>query len=113
MIENDAPKNVFKENWLKVDKVCEHCGQVTERQRGLTKQNLKRLMTIKFNMNEVIITLIIILVLISAYAYKVETQICRDYVKQEQNSFINITPSIFTRLCNNNSCNLTITNVTR
>ena len=50
----------FEENWLKEDKVCEKCGQVTERQKGLTKQNLKRLLSVKFDINELIITFIII-----------------------------------------------------
>jgi hypothetical protein len=81
-------KNIFKENWLKIDKTCSQCGQVTEKQKGLTKQNVKKLFTIKFDMNEIIMTLIIILVLISAYAYKVDTQICRDYVKEAEAQFI-------------------------
>lgn len=71
----------FKENWLKVDETCPNCGQVTKRVKGLTKQNLKRLITPKWDMNEFLITAILIMVLVLAYTYKTETQTCRDWVK--------------------------------
>jgi len=88
----EAPKkNIFKENWLKVDETCPHCGQVTKRQKGMTKQNLKRLVTIKFDLNEVIWTLVIILVLVLAYSYQSETKVCREYAKQYEKDFLNMT----------------------
>jgi hypothetical protein len=89
-------KNIFKENWLKTDECCEKCGQVTKAQKGLTKQNLKRLFTIKFNMNELIFTVIIILVLVSAYAYREDTKTCREYVKQVEFSFLNLSGGSYT-----------------
>lgn len=70
----------IKENWEKVDEVCASCGQVTKRQRGITKQNMKRLFSFKFNSNEVVITIILLMVLLIAYAYKIETQQCRDWI---------------------------------
>lgn len=73
-------KSVFKENWLKVDKTCEKCGQVTERQKGLTKQNLKRLITPQWNMQEIIITFMLIMVILLAYVYISETKQCREWV---------------------------------
>lgn len=75
------PRSSIKENWNKVDEVCPHCNQVTKRAKGITKQNLKRLVTPKLNMNEFIITFIIILVLILAYSYKTETQVCRNWIE--------------------------------
>ena len=99
-------------NRLKEDKVCEKCGQVTERQKGLTKQNLKRLFSIKFNMNEFIITFIIIMVLVSAYAYQLDTKTCRDYVKKTQAYFISLNSSSKMELAQNYSFNLSIITIT-
>jgi len=81
-------RNIFRENWLKTDKTCECCGQVTKKQKGLTKQNIKKLFSFKFDMNELIMTIVIILVVLSAYAYKVDTQTCRDYVKEAKSEFV-------------------------
>ena len=67
--------------WLEEDKRCPTCSQVTERCKGLTKQNVKRLFSFNFNLNEIIITFMIIMVLVLAYAYKNETQQCRDWIK--------------------------------
>ena len=102
----------FEENWLKEDKVCEKCGQVTERQKGLTKQNLKRLLSVKFDINELIITFIIIMVLLSAYAYKLDTQTCRNYVKQTQAYFLSLNLSNEKELSQNYSFNLSIITIT-
>ena len=71
----------FKENWEKTDEVCPNFNQVTKRYRGLSRQNLIRLITPKFDINELVITFMIIMMIILAYAYKNETQICRDWVK--------------------------------
>lgn len=106
----EAPKkNIFKENWLKTDICCEKCGQVTERQRGMTKQNIKRLFSVKFTMEEVIWTLVIIMVLISAYAYQHDTAICREYAKQIQSNF---TPVAFAPTENRPTLNFNITTIT-
>ena len=70
----------IKENWLRRDETCPSCGQVTKRVRGITKQNLKRLVTPKWDLNEVLVTFILILVLFMAYAYRSETSVCREWV---------------------------------
>lgn len=72
--------NTFKENWLKTDEVCPSCGKVTKRFRGITKQNLKRLITPQWNINELLITFMIIMVLVLAFAYKNETKQCSEWI---------------------------------
>lgn len=71
----------IKENWLKEDEVCPYCGQVTKRVRGLTKQNLKRLLIPKWNATEITITIMLILVLLLAWAYNYETKACKEWLK--------------------------------
>jgi len=80
MEETKNKKNVFKENWLKTDETCASCGQVTKRVRGMTRQNIRRLLIPKFNVNEVIFTLLLVLIIFSAYSYKNETKICNDWI---------------------------------
>ena len=77
-------KNVFKENWTKEDKVCPNCGQVTERVRGMTKQNLKRLFSIKWDVNELLLTFMIVMILVLAFAYSNETKMCREWISPMQ-----------------------------
>jgi hypothetical protein len=67
--------------WLREDKKCPHCGQVTERVRGLTKQNLRRLIIPKWDLNEITITLLLIMIIVLALVYKVETDTCRNWLK--------------------------------
>jgi hypothetical protein len=71
----------FKENWEKIDEVCPTCSQVTKRQRGITRQNIKRLLIPRWDMNEVLITLMIVMMLFLAYAYVNETKQCKEWVK--------------------------------
>lgn len=73
-------KNVFKENWLKTDKLCPTCSQIIEKQRGLTKQNVKRLFSFKLDANEIIFTALIILVIVLAYAYNHDTKQSREWI---------------------------------
>jgi hypothetical protein len=73
-------KKTFKENWLKVDETCPNCGQVTKRQRGLTKQNLKRLIIPQWNSTEILITLMLIFIIILAYVYSFETKQCKEWI---------------------------------
>jgi len=72
----------FKERWLLEDIKCEKCGQVTTKQRGITKQNLKRLITPQWNINEMIITIMIIMILVLAFAYRSETKQSREWIKE-------------------------------
>lgn len=67
-------------NWLKVDETCPTCNQVTKQVRGLTKQNIRKLLIPKWDMTEVIITLLFITLIALSFAYKNETEICRDWV---------------------------------
>ena len=70
-----------KVNWLDVDETCPTCGQVTKQVRGITKQNLKKLLIPKWNMTEVIITLLFIALIVLSFLYKNETQQCRDFLE--------------------------------
>ena len=70
----------FEDKWDQVDETCSCCGQVTRRVKGITRQNLKRLIKPKFDLNELIFTLIIILVLLLAFAYKNETKSSREWI---------------------------------
>jgi len=85
--ENNSPavtkpvkRNVFKENWLKVDETCPGCGQITKRQKGMTKQNLQRLIKPKFDFNEILITFMLIMVVVLALVYNSETKQCREWL---------------------------------
>ena len=79
-MENEPKKLTFKERWLQEDKVCDNCGQVTEKVRGITRQNLKRLITPKLDLNELIFTFIMIMLVVLTFSYKSETQQCRDWI---------------------------------
>jgi len=70
----------FKSQWERVDEVCPCCGQVTKRVRGITRQNIKRLFTPQFNLTELIITFMIIMMIVLSYAYLKETKECRDWI---------------------------------
>lgn len=72
----------IKENWEKVDEVCSQCGQITLRQRGITRQNIKRLFSFKMNYTEFLITFMLILILVMAYAYMSETKLSKEWIKQ-------------------------------
>lgn len=50
----------IKENWFKEDKTCLTCGNVTERQRGITRQNVRRLFSFNWTATEWTITLLIL-----------------------------------------------------
>ncbi|MGC9309724.1 MAG: hypothetical protein ACP5D2_03465 [Candidatus Nanoarchaeia archaeon] len=68
----------FKEKWNEEDRRCPYCNQVTERSRGLTRQNIRRLVFSKPTTQDLIMLAVIILVLLIAWRYQVETQQCRD-----------------------------------
>ena len=70
----------FKEKWNQVDEVCPHCKQITKRNRGITRQNIKRLLIPKFNMNELLITIILLMVIMLGLLYSTETKACRDWI---------------------------------
>ena len=67
--------------WDLEDKRCGACGQVVEKQRGMTRQNLKRLVKPKFDTNEVIITLLLVMFVVMGYLYMAETSKAREFAK--------------------------------
>jgi len=77
----EEKKLTFKERWLLEDTKCEHCGTVIKKQRGITRQNIRRLLIPQWNMNEVLITFMLILVLFLAYSYVQETKLSKEWVK--------------------------------
>jgi len=70
----------IKENWEKVDEVCPHCNQVTKQVKGITRQNIKRLFSIKFSYTEFLITFMLLMILVLAYSYYHETKESRDWI---------------------------------
>lgn len=77
----------IKENWNKTDELCSHCEQVTKRVRGITKQNIRRLLIPKFNSTEIIITILLIMFFFLAFLYNAETKSCRDWLKPMQQGY--------------------------
>jgi len=71
----------FKERWEQTDKKCPECNQVTERVRGITRQNIKRLLIPTWNLNEAVITFLLIMILVLGYAYIQETKESREWLK--------------------------------
>ncbi len=61
-------KKKFKENWNVVDEVCPHCKQITKVNRGLTKQNLGKLLR-KPTSQDWIILIIIFLSIFGTWVY--------------------------------------------
>jgi hypothetical protein len=80
-------KEKIKENWLKEDKICPTCNQIVKKQRGITRQNIKKLIRLKFNLNEIIFMFIIFMVLVIAFLYFQETRTCREWIKEQQPMF--------------------------
>lgn len=89
-------KEKFRENWNKVDEKCPNCGAVTKITRGITRQNLKRLVKPRWSLNELIITFLIIGSLLLAWAYNSETKACREWITP----MINGTESSCKFICN-------------
>jgi RNA polymerase subunit RPABC4/transcription elongation factor Spt4 len=68
--------------WNEVDETCPQCGAVTKRVRGITKQNLKRLLIPRFDFTEIAITFLLIMIILLAYVYQQETEMCREFIKE-------------------------------
>ena len=67
------PRPNIKDNWLKEDILCEKCGQVTYKQKGITKQSMQRLFKFDWkNPQEWVWTLVIIGIIFAAWAYKTD-----------------------------------------
>jgi len=74
----------IKENWNLQDTKCEHCGAIVKRQRGLTKANLKKLLIPRLDVNELVITFILIMVICLGLLYQSETKTCREWLTKFQ-----------------------------
>jgi len=70
-------------NWNKKDEVCPTCNQVTKEQRGLIKQNFKKLLQ-KPTMQDWLILLMIAMILFGAWAYKYDVQNYREVIANPQ-----------------------------
>lgn len=68
--------------WDEVDETCPNCHQITKRVRGITKQNVKKLLKPKWDINELVITFIIIMIIIMSFLYMSETKECREFLKE-------------------------------
>lgn len=73
----------FKQKWNSIDKTCPSCGQVTKKNIGLTKQNLKKLFK-KPTIQEWLIFLIIILMIFAALSYKAEVGQCKYFIENPE-----------------------------
>ena len=73
-------KPSIKDNWLKKDILCEKCGQVVYRQKGITKQSIKRLFSFDIK-KDWLITVLMIGVLLLVWAYKNDKAAYADFME--------------------------------
>lgn len=76
----------LKDNWNKTDETCPSCGHVTKQVKGITKQNLKRLLVPRFSGADFTINILIIAMLVLAWRYQVETKQAKEYVNLVENN---------------------------
>lgn len=79
-IEN---KKTFKSKWEEKDEVCPLCNQVTKRNIGLTRQNMKNLLK-KPTLQDWIIFIMILLTLLGAWSYSQEIAKYQEIVNDPQ-----------------------------
>lgn len=91
----------IKENWEKVDEVCPTCNQVTKQAKGITRQNIKRLFSFKMSYTEFLITFMLIMLLVLAYAYNSETKESREWIKEMQSGSLEMCKSSCGLKCDN------------
>ena len=63
------PTKTLKQKWNEVDETCPTCNQVTKVNRGLTKQNIKKMFR-KPSLQDAIIFIMLILAIFGAWAYQ-------------------------------------------
>lgn len=73
-------KERFKKKWLMEDEKCHECGQVTKQVRGLTKQNVKRLFTFKWNTTEFLIMFLLLMFFVMSLLYQGEVGTTRAWL---------------------------------
>ena len=76
-------QKTFKQKWNEVDETCPSCGQVTKVNRGLTKQNLKKMFK-KPSIQDIIILIMLALVLFGAWGYQNEVAQYKELVENPQ-----------------------------
>ena len=76
-------QRTFKQKWNEVDETCSTCGQVTEINRGLTKQNLKKMFG-KPSLQDIIIFIMLALVLFGAWAYQNDVAQYQELIENPQ-----------------------------
>ena len=74
----------FFKDWNKIDELCPLCGGVTHAQKGITRQNMKKMLRWSWNTNDLILLFVIIMLVFVSWRYTVETKACRDYVQDLQ-----------------------------
>jgi ABC-type phosphate/phosphonate transport system permease subunit len=80
-MEESQTKSSVKDNWLKEDIKCEKCGQVVYKQKGITKQSIKKLFSFDWkNPQEYIWTIVIIGILLLAWSYMQEKKAYNDFM---------------------------------
>ena len=60
---------------------CPTCGQQTEREKGFTNENIKRLLSWKMSLNDFIFLFIIVMVIVSYFGYKQAVAECEGWQK--------------------------------
>jgi len=74
-------KQNIKDNWLKEDELCPQCGQVTKKQRGITKQSMKRLFSFNWkNPQEWVWIAVIIGICFVAWSYQQDKAAYSDFM---------------------------------
>jgi hypothetical protein len=70
----------FKKKWNSEDEVCPCCGKVIKVNRGLTKQNIKKLFK-KPSIQDLMILIMLILVMFGGWAYNYDLKACQETIK--------------------------------
>ncbi len=76
-------KKTFKSKWEEKDETCFMCNQVTKRNRGLTRQNMKNFLK-KPTLQDLIIFIMLLLTLFGAWTYTQEIGQYKDMVRDPQ-----------------------------
>lgn len=91
-------RKTFKTKWNETDEVCPNCNQVTKINRGLTKQNMKKMFK-KPTMQDWIIFIILFLALLGTWVYMSQLntykelwenpeEFCQDYSEINLDSYL-------------------------
>ena len=71
----------FFKDWLKEDEICPLCNHVTHQKKGITRQNMKKMLRWSWSTNDLILLFVIAMLLFVSWRYTVETKECRAYVQ--------------------------------